>query len=82
MRQFIANTGCDAPNAPALQSWLDENWAWMNQEVAALSSSDPYWAHLGALLTQMEGLAAGAEHAGVTLQHVYNEIIGGDLHEL
>lgn len=113
MHQFIVNSGCDKPHAPALQQWLDDNWRWMKEEVAANSPTDPYWAHLGTLLSQvrlaaasgastfresapasrsaphppplqMEGLVAGQASVGgrLSLQEVYNEIIGGDMHQL
>lgn len=68
-----------------LQKFLDDNWAWMAEQVAGYADSDPYWAHVGALLAQVVGLADGQLAAGgsLTLVEVYNAIIlGGDIFNL
>jgi hypothetical protein len=88
MEQWSANTGADAANSKKLQAFLDANLAWTRAQAAANRSA--YWQHVGALLAQVDGLAAGqadaAAAAGRTpigFQTVYNSIIqGGDIFNL
>ena len=84
-RDYASNTGADAANSKKLQEFLDGNLAWMRAQVDAAPVADSYWAHVGGVLAQMEGVAAGQAAAGgaLTLQVVYNAIIqGGDIFNL
>jgi len=88
MEQWSANTGADAANSKKLQKFLDENLAWTRAQAAANTSA--YWQHVGALLAQIDGLAAGQADAAaaagrkaIGFQVVYNSIIqGGDIFNL
>ena len=48
----------------------------MGEQVAGYADSDPYWAHVGAIVAQLTGLADGQLAAGgsLTLGDVYNAI--------
>jgi hypothetical protein len=85
MADMAANIGATAPNSKRLQRFLDGNMEWMRTQVASLGFSDPYWGHAGAVLAQVEGLAAGQAAAGgaLTLRDVYQlQILGGDIFNL
>lgn len=85
MATYAANTGALAPNSQALQAFLDKNYAWMVTQVRKFASRDQYWAHVGLLLAQVDGLVAGQLAAGGALNFtvVYNAIIqGGDIFNL
>lgn len=85
MEMAIFNCGADAPNSKKLQKYLDDNWEWMGKQVADNSGNDPYWAHVGALMAQVVGLADGAASVGGTntFTQAYQAIIaGGDLFNL
>lgn len=85
MADMAANVGATEPNSKRLQKFLDANAAWMRAQVAALAGADAYWAHVGAVLAQVEGLAAGQAAAGGALSFadVYQlQILGGDMFNL
>lgn len=85
MFEYAYNTGALANNSNKLQKFLDDNWDWMVEQVAAFSGNDAYWAHVGLLLSQLQGLFAGqaAVSGSLTFQQVYNGIIqGGDIFNL
>ena len=85
MKLMADNIGAAEPNSKKLQKFLDANLAWMQAQVAALAAADPYWAHVGAVLAQLEGMTAGQAAAGgqLTWATVYQlQILGGDVFNL
>lgn len=82
---FAANTGAAAPPSKKLERFIDDNSKWMAEQVAAQSASDPYWAHVGAVLAQVAGQADGQRAAGGTLSAatlLQGIINGGDIFNL
>jgi hypothetical protein len=80
-----ANTGAAEPNSKRLQKFLDENFLWMQRQVAALSSTDAYWAQLETVLMQVQGQADGQARAGgsLTWATLYQGLLlGGDMFNL
>lgn len=85
MADYAANTGATAANGAKLQAFLDANWAWMTGQAAALGGVDPFWASVGALVAQLQGLADGQARSGgvLTFRDVYQAVInGGDIFNL
>ena len=79
------NTGSDAPNSKKLQRFLDDNFAWMTGMVAARAATDAYWAHVGTVVAQLQGLADGQAAAGgaQTWAQMYQGLLnGGDMFNL
>lgn len=78
MADYALSTGATDPNSKKLQKFLDENWAWMLEQIAA-NPTAIYWRHLDSLLAQVRGAAAGQAAAGgsLTWADVYNAIIQG-----
>ena len=82
---FLNNTGSYSPNNKALQEFIDANYAWMSLQIGKLSGTDPYWAHLEAVLGHIQGIADGHASAGgpATWSVIYQNIINsGDLGDL
>ena len=85
IQTYARNTGSDAKNSKKLQAFLDANWAWMTGMVAAHAGSDSYWAHVGTLVGQLQGLTDGQAAAGgtQTWSQMYQGILnGGDMFNL
>jgi hypothetical protein len=82
------NTGAAEPNSKALQQFLDDNMAYMQNQIQ--SNRSFYWQHVEALLAQVRGIADGQEAAAkatgtvvVGWFAIYNSIIqGGDIFNL
>ncbi|ELU15812.1 hypothetical protein CAPTEDRAFT_183314 [Capitella teleta] len=72
-----------------LQNYLDENFAWIEKQIAS-SSSDPYWRHVELFLHQITGLIDGYHNDKMGIPHhfkpnVTNLLllqISGDLEDL
>lgn len=85
IQPYSRNTGSDAKNSKKLQKFLDDNWAWMTGMVATHATTDTYWAHVGTLVGQLQGLSDGQVAAGgsQTWQQLYQGILnGGDMFNL
>lgn len=81
----VFNTGADAKNTKALDNFLSSNLAWMQSQITTLASTDKYWAHLAAVLAQLDGMVSGLHAAGSTLTfHTIYQLIlnGGDMFNL
>jgi hypothetical protein len=82
---YTANTGGAEPNSNKLAKFLEKNTAWMRAQVAASAGSDPYWAHVEAVLAQVQGLHEGQLLAGGSLSAatIYQNLLnGGDMFNL
>ena len=85
MSAFASNTGALEPNSARLDKFLEDNLAWMRSQVAALAARDSYWAHLGTVLDQIQGLVDGQAAAGgkQSFKQVYQGLVnGGDIFNL
>eukprot|EP00929_Paragymnodinium_shiwhaense_P052943 TRINITY_DN26506_c0_g1_i1.p1 TRINITY_DN26506_c0_g1~~TRINITY_DN26506_c0_g1_i1.p1 ORF type:complete len:574 (+),score=131.43 TRINITY_DN26506_c0_g1_i1:76-1797(+) len=84
---WFSGDQADKTNASAVYVWLQENDAWMRQQVAEhakMASSPPLWRHVSLLLAQLDGLAAGLAGAGSSLKYMDVVLLqaDGDLEEL
>jgi hypothetical protein len=85
---WCENTGASEPNSKDLQTFLDDNYAFMQTQI--LTNKSIYWQHVEALLAQVQGIADGQEAVskatGTTTVGwfaIYNSIIqGGDIFNL
>lgn len=53
----FANSSTVAPVTPAMTTLINDQIAWMNQNVKTSGSSDPYWARIGEALSQVSSYA-------------------------
>jgi hypothetical protein len=53
---FDFNDGHGSYSIPTnLTEWLMANWQWMESQVEEFSGTDDYWAHVGLVMTQLQG---------------------------
>ena len=59
----FANSSTVAPVTAGMTTLINGQLQWMQQNVKSMAASDPYWARVGTVLQQYEGIIAGYQAA-------------------
>ena len=70
---------------PAVISWMQEQYTWTRSKVAAEAGESRFWASVGNIMAQMEGLADGynhAKHTNITSFQMYVVNLGPEVGDI